>query len=295
MPFIMRAQQDPQFSHNMFNFLTVNPAYSSVEDGMVASVINRQQWVGFDNAPVTTVVNFSMPFRFAEKRHGIGMTIVQDKLGMEKNTAVRFAYSFRKELNNGSLNFGASFGIQNNSMKGDWYVPDALKGKGELPGGSIDDNKMVFDPSLGVFYSSDNLYAGASVQHVTKPEVSYNQNVKTYLARHYYLTAGYKLELNNWWEIAPSFFYKTDAVVSQIDINALVTYNKKFLGGVSYRIDDAIVGMLGVKFNNGIQVSYAYDISTSKIAKGSHEFFLAYRFKTKFDKKKQKYKSIRFL
>ena len=291
----MRAQQDPQFSHNMFNFLTINPAFSSVEDGMLVSAINRQQWVGIDNAPVTTVVNFSMPFRFGEKRQGAGLTIIQDELGMEKNTTIRFSYSFRKELNKGNLNIGVSFGIQNNALEGDWYVPEGLDGGDDLPGQTIDDNKMVFDPGLGIFYNSDNLYAGASVTHLTKPKVNYNENVETFLERHYYLTAGYKLELDNWWEITPSFYYKTDAVASQIDINALVTYNKKFLGGVSYRIDDAIVGMLGMKFNNGIQLSYAYDISTSKIAKGSHEFFLAYRFNTKFDKKKQKYKSIRFL
>lgn len=297
---VMRAQQDPQFSQNMFNLLSVNPAYAGVEKDIVVSAINRQQWVGFDNAPVTTVVNLTTPVRFAGLTHGIGLSIIRDELGFEKNTGIRFSYAYQKKLNNGSLHFGISVGIQNNALKGEWYVPD---GEGDdytsiiedMGAATIDEGKMIFDPGLGIFYQSDNFYAGASVSHVTEPTVSYNESVETYLARHYYVTAGYTLKLDESWEVIPSAFYKTDAVVSQIDINSLIRYNKKIWGGVSYRVDDAVVGMMGVLFNNGIQMGYAYDVSTSKIAKGSHEFLLMYRFNTKLERRNQKYKSIRFL
>ena len=295
---ITKAQQDPQFSQNMFNILSVNPAFAGAEKDIVASAINRQQWVGFDNAPVTTVFNLSTPVRFAGKYHGLGLSIVSDKLGFEKNTGIRFSYAYQKNLSKGSLHFGLSVGFQNNALKGEWFVPEGdgfTSPEQDLGSGSIDDSKLVFDPGLGIFYQNENLYAGASVTHVTKPNVGYNESVEIYLARHYYAMAGYRYELNESWEILPSVFYKTDAVISQIDINTNIRYNKKIWGGVSYRVDDAIVGMVGVLFNNGIQVGYAYDISTSKIAKGSHEFLLTYRFNTKLESRNQKYKSIRFL
>lgn len=291
---VLRAQQDPQFSQNMFNLLSVNPAYAGAENTMVVSAINRQQWIGIDNAPVSTVVNFSTPINFLGRKHGVGLSIIRDELGFEKNTGIRFSYSFQKELSNGSLHFGVSLGLQNNALKGEWYVPDG-NAIDDLGAATIDDGQMVLDPSIGLFYKGDNLYAGVSVLHLTEPNVAYNESVETYLARHYYATAGYKIELNETWDVTPSVFYKTDAVISQIDINTLLTYNKRVWAGVSYRRDDAIVGMLGVLFNNGIQIGYAYDISTSKIAKASHEFLLAYRFNTKLESKKQKYKSIRFL
>ena len=294
---ILRAQQDPQFSQNMFNILSVNPAYAGAEKDIVVSAINRQQWVGFENAPVTTVVNLSTPVRFAGKTHGLGLSIIRDELGFEKNTAVKFSYSYQKELNNGSLHFGVSVGVQNNALQGEWIVPDGVDNnpQDELGGASVDEGKMVLDPGLGIFYQTDNFYAGLSVLHVTEPSVAYNESLEIYLARHYYATAGYTLKLDESWEVMPSVFYKTDAVVSQIDINSLLRYNKKIWGGVSYRVDDAIVGMVGVLFNNGIQIGYAYDISTSKIAKASHEFLLTYRFNTKLESRNQKYKSIRFL
>lgn len=294
---ILRAQQDPQFSQNMFNILSVNPAYAGAEKDIVVSAINRQQWVGFDNAPVTTVVNLSTPVRFAGKTHGLGLSIIRDELGFEKNTGVKFSYSYQKELNNGSLHFGVSVGFQNNALKGEWFVPDGVdyNPQDDLGGATIDEGEIILDPGLGIFYQTDNFYAGLSVLHVTEPSVAYNESVEIYLARHYYATAGYTLKLDESWEVMPSVFYKTDAVVSQIDVNSLLRYNKKIWGGVSYRVDDAIVGMVGVLFNNGIQFGYAYDISTSKIAKASHEFLLTYRFNTKLESRNQKYKSIRFL
>lgn len=294
----MRAQQDPQFSQNMFNILAINPAYAGSEDNIVVSAINRQQWVGFDNAPVTTVVNLSTPVHIAGTKHGLGLSVVRDELGLEKNTGIRFSYAYIKKLNKGSLHFGISVGFQNNALKGEWFIPEGdefTSAAEDLGSATIDEGKMIFDPGLGIFYQSDNFYAGLSVSHVTEPTVSYNESVETYLARHYYATAGYTVKLDETWEVIPSVFYKTDAVVSQIDINSLIRYNKKIWGGVSYRVDDAIVGMMGVLFNNGIQIGYAYDVSTSKIAKGSHEFLLMYKFNTKLESRNQKYKSIRFL
>lgn len=295
---ILRAQQDPQFSQNMFNILSVNPAFASTEKDIVVSAINRQQWVGFDNAPVTTVVNLSTPVRFGGTTHGLGLSIVRDELGFEKNTGVKFSYSYQKKISNGSLHFGISVGFQNNALKGEWFVPEGENyptAQEDLGAPNIDESKMVLDPGLGIFYQTDNFYAGLSVLHVTEPSVAYNESVEIYLARHYYATVGYTLKLDDSWEVMPSIFYKTDAVVSQIDVNSLLRYNKKIWGGVSYRVDDAIVGMVGVLFNNGIQIGYAYDISTSKIAKASHEFLLTYRFNTKLESRNQKYKSIRFL
>ena len=295
---LTKAQQDPQFSQNMFNILSVNPAFAGSEEDILVSAINRQQWVGFDNAPVSTVVNVSTPISFMGADHGLGLTILSDKLGFEKNTSMRFSYAYQKKISTGSLNIGVSVGFQNNSLKGEWFVPTGdgfVSVEDDLGAGNIDDSKLVFDLGLGFYYHTNNFYVGTSVSHLNKPNIGYNENIETYLARHYYGMAGYRYELNESWEILPSIFYKTDAVVSQFDLNTNIRYNKRIWGGVSYRVDDAIVGMLGVLFNNGIQIGYAYDISTSKIAKGSHEFLLAYRFNTKLERRNQKYKSIRFL
>ncbi len=288
-----KAQQDPQFSQNMYNLLTFNPAFAGVGDEMSGSIINRQQWIGFDKAPVSTAFNGNVPLRIGRRLHGLGLTVMSDKLGIENKTNIKFQYAYQFKVFKGILNAGVSIGLQNNALKGEWKALD--DGDPSLTGGSIDASKMVFDAGLGFYYRSKTLYLGASISHINKPNVAYNGSIETYLYRHYYFMGGYKYELTNQIDIIPSFFIKTDAINMQYDINTNAVYNKKYRGGVSYRVDDAIVFLVGVLLRNGLDIGVAYDVSVSDIKKPSLEFMLAYHFTPSLIKRKQKYKSIRFL
>jgi type IX secretion system PorP/SprF family membrane protein len=119
------------------------------------------------------------------------------------------------------------------------------------------------------------------------------------LARHYYATAGYILQLPNpALELLPSFFALSDGRTIQFSATSLIRYNKKAWAGVSYRPGDAVVGIAGIELFNGIRVGYAYDFPTSDIRKntsGSHEFMVNYCFSLSMGKSPMRYKSIRFL
>jgi hypothetical protein len=77
-----------------------------------------------------------------------------------------------------------------------------------------------------------------------------------------------------------------------------MVYNNLLNGGVTWRMDDGFVFSLGITFKN-FDAGYAYDLSTSAIAKassGSHELFLRYNMPMKFGKTdKNRHKSIRVL
>lgn len=290
---VSKAQQDPQFSQNMYNLLTFNPAFAGVGDEISGSIINRQQWIGFDDAPVSTAFNGNVPLRIGRRLHGLGLTVMSDKLGIENKTNIKFQYAYQFKVLKGILNAGASIGLQSNALKGEWKALD--DGDALLNGGNIDASKMVFDAGLGFYYRSKTLYLGASISHINKPNVAYNESIETYLYRHYYFMGGYKYKMTNQFDIIPSVFIKTDAVSTQYDINTNIVYNKKYRGGVSYRVDDAIVFLVGVLLKNGLDIGVAYDVSISDIKKPSLEFMLAYHFTPSLIKRKQKYKSIRFL
>jgi len=188
----VKAQQDPQFSQNMFNILANNPAAAGAEETINASVLSRQQWVGFDGAPVSNVFSIDTPFGFAGKQHGVGLTIMSDKLGMENNTTIRLSYSYKYKLSIGSLNFGVNLGLQNNSLKGMWSIPDgdgfSSVDSDDLLGANADGSKMVFDLGGGLFYQTKSMYLGASVSHINKAKVDYGNSSETFLQRHYYIT-----------------------------------------------------------------------------------------------------------
>ena len=79
---IVKAQQDPQFSLNMFNIYSVNPAFSGSYDQFKALAIQRSQWVGFDvGAPVTQHVSVEAPVYFLLR--GAGISLLNDKIGNE--------------------------------------------------------------------------------------------------------------------------------------------------------------------------------------------------------------------
>lgn len=295
------AQQDAQFSYNMFNHLFVNPGFAGSNEAICANAINRHQWMGFDGYPMSTVFNVDAPI--SKINSGVGLSILNDKAGNEKNVDIKLAYSYRLDLGDGKLGLGLNVGLLNKTYTGTWVTPSDLIGSGGGQDPSIpqaNDSHMAFDMSLGAFYRTNNLYAGLSSTHLTQSKMKYNNINASYLRRHYYFTAGYFYQLPNnpLFEIRPSVYIKTDGSTSQLDVNASVIYNKMIWGGVSYRTSDAIIGMLGIELKNGLKVGYAFDIVTSQIGsynRLSHEFLVGYCFNISVDKRRGSYKSVRFL
>jgi type IX secretion system PorP/SprF family membrane protein len=57
------AQQDPQYTHYMFNTLSVNPAYAGQRETLSVVGLHRSQWVGVDGAPITQSLSIHSPLR----------------------------------------------------------------------------------------------------------------------------------------------------------------------------------------------------------------------------------------
>lgn len=296
------AQQDPQFSMNMFGNMGINPAYAGSQGLTNASVINRQQWMGFTGNPKTTLFSVNTPIKPFGINSGVGLSILDDRLGFEKNMSLNLSYAYRLSLGSGNLGIGISGGLLNKTLKGEWSIPDSdfHVSPGQDP--AIPDGEEVglaFDMGFGLFYNSDDFYAGLSATHLLEPTVDYGMSAKSDIKRHYYLTAGYNYNLPNpILEIQPSFLVKYDGASMQFDVNAMLIYNKKFWGGVSYRLGDAVVVMAGTELTNGMRVGVAYDFTTSAIAaysNGSVEFVISYSLEVGGNKATRKYKSVRIL
>ena len=52
------AQQDPQFTHYMYNMSVLNPAYATDNKDVInLGGMYREQWVGIEGAPSTVTSN----------------------------------------------------------------------------------------------------------------------------------------------------------------------------------------------------------------------------------------------
>lgn len=297
------AQQDPHFSQYMFNFQSFNPGYSGSQDRICLSALNRQQWVGFKGKPEVTVFNVNAPFNLFGARHGVGLTILRDIIGFDKNLGFNASYAYRADLGAGVLGLGINLGIQNRSLDPSWDIPDGpgfsrAEEDDLIPSGK--ESQVVFDMGLGIWYRSDRFFLGFSSSHVNEPKIRYTTTIDpSFLARHYYLTAGYAFQLPNpLFELTPSLLVQSDGKISNIHLNGMLLYNKKIWGGVSYRPGDSVVAMFGMELFNGVRVGYSYDYATTVLQNysgGSHELMLSYCFSISVDRTSERYKSVRFL
>jgi len=295
------AQQDPQFTFNKMTQLSVNPGFAG-NDGVVNGVIlNRYQWVGIEGAPKTLLFSVGAATNVFGAPSGVGLNIMSDELGFQKNISVSIDYAYRKKTSLGMLGIGASVGFYNLALNGDWIIPDGsywveAESDNVVPQGDV--SQLAFDLGFGLFLKDDDYYVGASVTHLNQASIVFADLASTYLARHYYLSAGYNITMGDpLFEIQPSVLFKTDMVSYQADMTVDLVYKKRYSAGLNYRINDAVGVLLGFELANGMRVGYAYDIMISALSGygfGSHELYLGYSFDLGKNRNK-KYKSVRFL
>ena len=67
------AQHSPLTSQYLFNGLLINPAYAGSRDALAANLTHRQQWVGFEGAPVTQILSVHAPVN--RRKGGLGQML----------------------------------------------------------------------------------------------------------------------------------------------------------------------------------------------------------------------------
>jgi type IX secretion system PorP/SprF family membrane protein len=268
------GQQDPQFSQNMYNKLYVNPAFAGASGGLCGTLLYRNQWTGFEGAPQTGLI--SVDAAVNPLHGGLGLTVMAaDELGFENTLMAKLAYAFRFNLGSGEMAIGVDAGFMQKSLDGDFVFNDP--GDNVIPEGSVS-GSLIPDLGAGLYYSSDKLYIGASMSHITEGEIEYD-NFTSELARHYYGMIGYRIDFTPSLSLTPSVFVKNVASETQVDANANLMINERIWVGGSYRIDDAIVVLAGINITPNLRLGYSYDITTSDLkdsSDGTHEIMLGY-------------------
>ncbi len=303
---IVQAQQESQFAHNMFNNLAINPGFAGSAPGICATGIARQQWVGFKDeagnsvAPQTYALNIHSPLDILHG--GVGLSVYQDQLGYQKEIGVKLIYAYRKDIGLGNLGVGVQVGFINGNI--DFATlsdPKNVRDAGDpLLDGKGKESDMLLDFAVGVHYMvPEKFYVGLSATRLTESKSS-SELLAYKTKRHYFFTAGYDISFPNnpSFVIEPSLLVKSDAVKTQYDLAALVKYNNKVWGGVSFssfRVMDPLSVLVGVKIKE-VRLGYAYTIPTSAIGSGgSHEVMVGYCFKINFEKGRRSYQNTRFL
>jgi type IX secretion system PorP/SprF family membrane protein len=292
-PASVKAQQDPQFSQTMFTKLYYDPAVAGANDAICATLLYRNQWTGFGGEPKTGMFTADMP---VDVLHGgVGLSVhALDALGASNSLSARLNYAYRTDLGEGKIALGIGVGYLQGSLDGSKFVYNDSNDP-SIPTGSVSGG--TYDLALGAYYNTDKLYVGLSSDHLPENTLKFG-NIKTSLARHYYLMAGYNVDLTSSLTLKPSTMIKSDATETQVDLNANLMIDNKYWVGLGYRLQDAIVIMAGIELKPNLKLGYSYDLTTSDIktySSGTHEIVLNYCFNVAKNVNRQFHRNVRFL
>lgn len=270
-----RAQQQVMFTQYMFNQMTLNPAYTGIHDGVSASAIMRQQWVGFDGAPNTQAVSIHSPIGFTPM--SLGGMVLRDQIGATTQHGVYLSYAYRIMLRNQTK---IAFGVQGNlSQYKQQFSADASSDPALMNA-----NTTVFRPNFGagIMWHSDRFYLGFGIPHLVNQAFDPdNPDSDAELIRHYFISGGYVFALNEEVMIKPNFLLKAvQGAPLQVDLNVNVLLKNIIWLGLSYRSLDSFDALVQFQLGPRFQIGYAFDFYTtteiSDVSSGSHEIMLNY-------------------
>lgn len=292
------AQYDVSFSHFWDMEPYYNPAAAGKENKLNIAAAYAMSFTGFENNPKSMYIGADMPIYFFKKYHGVGVSLLNDQIGLFTHQRLALQYAYKQKLFGGTLSIGLQLGFISEKFDGskvdveDSSDPALTKS---------DVNGSAMDLAAGIYYTHGSWYVGVSAQHINAPLVELGETNELQIDRTIYLTGGYNIKLRNpFLTIHPSALIRTDGSSYRADIAGLLVYtnDKKMLyGGVAYSPSNSVTAHIGGLFH-GVKIGYSYEIYTSGIslANGSHELFIGYQTTLNLYKKgKNKHKSVRLL
>lgn len=298
----LSAQQEPAINHYMFTKLFYNPAYAGSNNGICIDLLEHAQYTNFkgmdgESGPSTQGFGINGPLFSAGSPHGGGIHAMIDKEGFIGMTSFYGSYSYKipRLAIPGDLRIGANVGLVQKTLDPNWKPQDPNDPR--LPGTS---SHSTWDAGAGVYYTSLNWWAGASMVHIPGNKVTWTggglgASADYYIARTFFLSAGYNYKLKSGggkWMLQPSFLIRRDQARTGLELNAMALYDQTFWGAVNFSAErlNAVSIMAGMYFSKlfsdnknpikGLKVGYCYNVATSQATAfgGTHEIYIGYCF-----------------
>lgn len=286
IPLSVSGQLIPATNQYVLNPLAINPAYAGNRGVMNIAAFYRKQWVGIKGAPETVSLTLDAPV--SHDKLGLGLMLVNDKIGVTKETQVNTNYAFRIALGKGTLSLGLGAGILMTNTA--WSKLVVLDQTDEY---FLIDSKVFTVPnfSFGTYYSNNNFFAGLSIPKLVGQKFNFDKNkyiLKNNFSNYVYmLNAGYLFDLSQKVKFLPSALVSiSPGEKVTYDINALFRIMDRFWIGSSYRSSKAVTGLIQFQVTNQLKFAYSYDFDFNKLrtfSSGSHEIMLRYEFRYKIE------------
>lgn len=257
------AQIDPLYAQYLNNPLVINPAYTGLNKEFSASASFRKQWAGFDGSPTT--MNFTAHSSLFNNKMGVGLIVVNDQIGENKNLLAMGTYSYKIEFEDLVLSFGLQAGVASyRSDNSELHIED------ETDTYFLDDlntTSPVF--GAGLILSNNNFFLGLSVPRMLKTTGTYSSDTETIegdiYTQHFYGMASYIFFLNERIRLKPAVLLKyVQGNPLSTDISALINIDERYGVGAFTRNFNTYGLLVQLKFKQSLKFGYAFELPTNK-------------------------------
>ncbi|MFI1771379.1 PorP/SprF family type IX secretion system membrane protein [Thalassobellus citreus] len=294
--------QDPVFSQYFLVPETINPGFSGFEDASYFGLIHRTQWPSLDLRVDTEYAFFNS---WIENVGGIGFSILNQH---ENNTNynhlqgnVNFAYHV--ELGNDwyfrpavELGFGTkSFNFSNILLSDQININSGTISSNTLDPYALNANRNItfIDFTTGFVFDKKNtrnntdLWLGASIKHLNKPNISFVENGHVPLDIFYSLHANYKFPYFDYNDMLLSVNYMQQGAYNRLDIGTTIKLDKLMLGAMAVtnpskndnnsHLLTSINAFIGLELEQ-LRFGFSYDLNTTDIGRtdGIYELSITY-------------------
>ena len=257
-----KAQQESLITQYNSQMALFNPAAVSLNGSRTMSLLHRRHWANVPMSPITTSFTYGYD---AGKNVGLGMSIIMDKVFVTQSTFVSIDYSYRLQLeDNAFLYFGLKAGAN-------FYSINA---------GGLNTYNLVADSSLnttdlilpnigfGAHYTKGDFYFSVGVPRVldTKQTKTENGLVSVVTDKpHLYSSMGYEFLVSKSENIylRPSVFTRiVSGAPMTTDFNTMVSFNRSFEIGATYRTNNAFAALLNLKLDDHFTTGWVYEVNS---------------------------------
>jgi type IX secretion system PorP/SprF family membrane protein len=295
---IAKAQQKPHYTQYILNNYIINPALTGIENYTDIKLSHRHQWVGFQDAPVTTYLtihtalgkkdyrtsatSYRVPgenprgksywqdYTAAEPHHGIGLQVINDRTGPLNRFSAYGTYAYHLGISaRTSIAAGFGAGISNLSLATNKLDFGPTNPVDPAVYTSKEINNIKPDFNAGVWVYSADYFFGLAAQQIIPSKLDFSNGV---LSR----SQGKFVPHFN---MTPSTMIKYVSSTLNADFNVKVQYIDLAWAGFSYRLEEGFAAMIGMNVSNSLNIGYSYDYTISKLntfTKGTHEIIVGF-------------------
>lgn len=276
----------------MFNKYQNISAYAGMEGSIHVTGNYRSQWGGLESSPRSQRLNAHLPLYIINGAGGI--RVENHTQGPQSLLNFQASYNYVHSFSWGILSAGVSVGTFQYKLNGsELRTPDGIYTDLVT---DHNDSKLseLINSAIGVSYGT-SVYlitryfeTGLEVNQLPSYSVALKEGDFKYSTLIKWYGEG-NFSVFNGFNIKPTMLIQSDLVDMQLDLNVIADKSGNVFGGIgmrgySARTIDAIIPIVGWRFNDNYQLAYSFDIGISALRtvhEGTHEIQLTYNLNKK--------------